>query len=368
MSQRRDFYDVLGVSREAGEDDIRRAYKKAAVKYHPDRNQGDAEAEAKFKEATEAYAVLSDDEKRGIYDQYGHAGLEGRGGFDFNSAGIGDIFSQFQDVFSDFFGGFGGFGGQGGARRRGPQRGRDIRVEEVISLAEAVVGCKKEVTIRGAAPCESCDGSGAAKGSSPETCVACRGSGQVTTQRGFIMFSTPCGDCGGSGEFIGTPCDDCAGRGAVEKTRSVLVTFPAGIDAGQRMRVPAQGMPGPNGAPPGDLYVDVEIAPDERFERRELDLITRHKIAFAEAALGTDIEVEMPDETVAEVKVSPGTQPGSVITLQGKGIPSLDRRGRGALHVLIDVHVPKKLSKRAKKLLRELEEELGDEGSRAKAG
>ncbi len=366
MSQRRDFYDVLGVSREAGEDEIRRAYKKAAVKFHPDRNQGDAEAEAKFKEATEAYSVLSDQQKRGIYDQYGHAGLEGQGGFDFNSAGIGDIFSHFQDVFSDFFGGFGGFGGQGG-RRRGPERGRDIRIEEVVTLGESLVGCKKEVQVRGAAPCETCKGSGAAPGSTPETCGACRGSGQVTTQRGFIMFSTPCGDCGGSGEYIASPCEDCRGRGVVEKTRSVLVTFPAGIDSGQRMRVPGQGMPGPAGAPPGDLYVDVELAPDERFERQDLDLLTRHKIAFGDAALGTEIEIDLPDETTAQVRVEPGTQPGSVVSLEGKGVPSLDRRNRGALHVLIDVHVPKKLSKKAKKLLRELEEELGDEARRAKA-
>lgn len=362
MSEKRDFYVVLSVSREASDDDIKKAYRQAALKHHPDRNPGDKAAEEKFKEATEAYAVLSDAEKRQTYDRFGHAGLNGGAGFDFNNAGMGDILSHFQDMFSDFFGGTGG-GGQ--RRKRGPERGQDVRVEAVISLKDALLGGKHEILVSGAAPCDTCLGSGAEPGSKTETCTQCRGSGQVTAQRGFIMFSSPCARCRGTGQYLPSPCKTCHGSGAVERQRKVLVAIPPGIDSAQRLRVPRQGMPGPNGLPAGDLYVDIEVEPDERFERQGADLGTRASISFAEAALGSKLEIKMPDDTVVNADVQPGTQPNSVIVVRGQGMPRLDRHGRGDLHVAVNVRVPTKLSKQAKKLLRELDAELGEPASDA---
>jgi molecular chaperone DnaJ len=363
-AEKRDYYEVLGVAREAAADDIRKAYRQAALKHHPDRNPGDAAAEAKFKEATEAYSVLSDGEKRAQYDRFGHAGLGA--GFDFSSAGVGDILSQFQEMFSDFFGGFGGQGFGNVRQREGRRtRGSDVRVLAQLSLADALSGGKHEAVIRGDSPCETCSGSGARPGTQPELCSQCRGTGQVTAQRGFIMFTTTCNRCGGRGHVVKEPCSDCSGRGAVERERKVLVSFPAGIETGHRLRVPGQGMPGPKGTPAGDLYVDVEIAPHERFERHGDDLGTQVEIPFTEAALGTEVEVTLPNDQKLTAEVPAGTQPGQVITIRGKGIPRLDRSGRGDLHVVIAVTIPKRLSKRAKQLLEELDEELNGDGRRA---
>lgn len=358
MSSKRDYYEVLGVAQDASEEDIKRAYRKAALKFHPDRNPGDKEAESKFKEATEAYSVLCDKDKRATYDRFGHAGLQG-GAADFSGVGVGDIFSQFQDIFADFFG-----GGGGGARQRRQARGADVRVDARITLQDAMRGVKHEVTVEGLAPCEGCRGSGAAPGTTPEACRTCGGSGQVATQRGFIMFSSTCPTCRGQGSVIKTPCSACSGRGVTERQRKVLVTFPAGIDAGQRLRVPGQGMPGPEGAPSGDLYVDVELEPHPDFERDGADLVTRENISFVEAALGTEFEVVLPDGTEVPVQIPAGTQPGTVITSQGQGLQRVGRRGRGDLHVVVNVHVPKKLSRKARKLFEELEEELAPPMSR----
>ena len=362
-ADKRDYYEVLGVAREAAADDIRKAYRQAALKHHPDRNPGDAAAEAKFKEATEAYSVLSDAEKRAQYDRFGHAGLGA--GFDFSSAGVGDILSQFQEMFSDFFGGFGGQG-FGNARQRDQRRtrGSDVRVLAQLALSDALTGGKHEAVIRGAQPCETCSGSGARPGTQPELCAQCRGTGQVTAQRGFIMFTTTCNRCGGRGHVVKEACNDCSGRGAVERERKVLVSFPAGIETGHRLRVPGQGMPGPKGTPSGDLYVDVEIEPHERFERHGDDLGTRVEIPFTEAALGTEVEVTLPTDQTLTAEVPAGTQPGQVITLRGKGVPRLDRSGRGDLHVVVSVTIPKRLSKRAKQLIEELDEELNGDGQR----
>jgi molecular chaperone DnaJ len=363
-ADKRDYYEVLGLGREAGTDEIRKAYRQAALKHHPDRNPGDSAAEAKFKEATEAYSVLSDGEKRAQYDRFGHAGLGA--GFDFSSAGVGDILSQFQEMFSDFFGGFGSPGfGNTRSRESRRTRGNDVRVLAHLSLADAFTGGKHEVAIRGAAPCETCSGSGARAGTEPEACPQCRGSGQVTAQRGFIMFTTTCNRCGGRGRVVKEPCTDCSGRGAVERERKVFVSFPAGIETGHRLRVPGQGMPGPKGAPAGDLYVDVEVEPHERFERHGDDLGTRVEIPFTEAALGTAVEIELPNETTLTAEIPPGTQPGAVVTLRSNGMPRLDRGGRGDLHVVVTVTIPKRLSKRAKQLIEELDEELGGESRRA---
>jgi molecular chaperone DnaJ len=362
MSAKRDYYEVLGVAQDAGEEDVKRAYRKAALKFHPDRNQGDKDAEGQFKEATEAYSVLSDKEKRATYDRFGHAGLQG--GADFSGVGVGDIFSQFQDIFADFFGG----GGGGGGRQRRQARGADVRVDARITLQDSMRGVKHEIVVEGLAPCETCRGSGAAAGTNPETCRHCGGSGQVATQRGFIMFSSTCPSCRGQGSIIVSPCSSCSGRGAVEKQRKVVVTFPAGIDSGQRLRVPGQGMPGPNGTANGDLYVDVEVEPHADFERDGADLVTRESISFLEAAMGTEFDVVLPDGTEVPVSVPSGTQPGTVITSHGQGLQRIGRRGRGDLHVVVNVHVPTKLSRKARKLFEEVEAELAPPVSRRGTG
>ncbi|APR75015.1 Chaperone protein DnaJ [Minicystis rosea] len=356
MTQKRDYYEILGVAKDASADDIRKAYRQAALKNHPDRNPGDSAAEGRFKEATEAYQVLSDEDKRGRYDRFGHAGVEGAPDMG------GDIFTHFQDIFSEFFGGFGG----AQRRRGGPARGQDIRVQQRLSLKDAMLGCKREVVLRTPTACEECSGTGAKPGTKRKQCGTCGGVGQVSTSRGFVMFTQTCPECSGEGTVVKTPCPACKGAGAVEKTRKVNVTFPAGVDSGQRLRVPGQGMPGHQGGPAGDLYVDIEVAPDERFERDGADLVTRAHVSFAEAAMGGTASVTLPDETEVTVEVPAGTQPGEVIGVKGKGMPRVDGRGRGTLQVVVQVDVPRTLSARAKELLRELGEEIAQEQANAK--
>jgi molecular chaperone DnaJ len=348
MSQKRDYYEVLGCEREAPAEELRRAYKREALKHHPDRNQGDPKSEAVFKEINEAYQVLSDTEKRQVYDQYGHAGLESGGGGP-GAGGMGDVFSHMQDLFSEMFSG----GGFGQTRSR---RGGDLRV-------------KREVVVHAPTRCDDCSGSGAKPGTKPEACTQCRGTGQVSNARGFVMFTTTCTRCRGQGAVIKHVCKTCEGHGVIEKPRKVNVTFPAGIDGGQRLRVTGQGMPGPAGAPPGDLYVDVDIEDDARFERDGVDVITRVHLGFTDAALGAVVKVSSieSDETTIPLDVPPGTQPGAVFTLKGQGIPRLDGRGRGSLVVAVQVDVPTKLSARAKTLLAELEVELRGETADASA-
>lgn len=359
MTEKRCFYEVLGVEKAASSDDIRKAYRQAALKHHPDRNPGDCEAEKRFKEATEAFQVLSDDQKRARYDRFGHAGVEGSMP-DFG----GDIFSHFQDIFSEFFGGAGR--PAGGRRRNGPSRGADLRVQQRLTLQESFTGCKREVSLRTPVPCETCGGSGAKAGTKRKTCGACGGAGQVSTARGFVMFTQTCPECGGEGSVVKTPCADCHGSGSVEKARKVVVSFPAGIDGGQRLRVPGQGMPGAQGGPPGDLFVDVDIAPDANFERDGQDLITRVRVSVAEASLGVTRDIELPDGSTVKVEVSPGTQPGEVVTTRNRGVPRIDGRGRGSLHAIVQVEIPKQVSPRARELLLELDAVLG--GGAATAG
>lgn len=357
MSEKRDYYEVLGVARDADSEDIRKAYRQAALKNHPDRNPGDSGAEARFKEATEAYQVLSDPEKRARYDRFGHQGVEG-------VPDIGpDIFSHFQDIFSEFFGGTGG-----GPRRRrgGPSRGQDVRVQQRLTLRDAIVGSKREVSFRAPVACDECGGTGAKPGTKRKPCGTCGGSGQVSMARGFVMFTQTCPECGGQGSTVKTPCTACGGAGANERLRKVLVTFPAGIDSGQRLRVPGQGLPGAMGGPPGDLYVDVEIAADERFERDGSDLITRVTVPFADAALGATRSVQLPDDSEVSIEIPPGTQPGDVVSVRGKGVPRVDGRGRGSLQVVVQVEIPRGLSPRARELLRELDGELAKQRERAR--
>jgi molecular chaperone DnaJ len=354
MSSKRCYYEVLGVSREASNDDLRKAYRREALKHHPDRNQGDSAAEAKFKEVNEAYQVLSDDEKRRVYDQFGHAGLQGGGaGFD----GIGDVFAHMQDLFAEMFSGTMGFGG---APR--PRRGNDLRIGQRLTLREAAFGCKREVSVRAPTTCSDCAGSGAKPGTKPEMCPQCRGAGQVSNARGFVMFTSTCPRCRGAGKVIRQACESCGGQGAVERGRTVMITFPAGLDSGQRLRVPGQGTAGPGGAPAGDLYVEIEVEEDERFERDGVDLVTRVHVAFTDAALGADMTVPAlepeEDKTALPLTIPAGTQSGAVFTMKGHGVPRLDGRGRGSLVVVVQVDVPTALTARAKKLLTELDEEL----------
>jgi len=369
MSSKRDYYESLGVSREASADDLRRAYRREALKHHPDRNPGDSAAETKFKEMNEAYQVLSDEEKRRIYDQFGHAGLDGSAGM---GDGISDVFAHMQDLFAEMFSGGGGFSGS--ARQR---RGGDLRVQTRLTLREAAFGCKREVGVRAPTACGDCGGSGAKGGTKPEACAQCRGSGQVSNARGFVMFTSTCPRCRGAGRVVKHPCPTCAGQGAVERARKVSVTFPAGIDSGQRLRVSGQGMPGPQGAPAGDLYVEIDVEEDSRFERDGADLVTRVHVAFTDAALGAEIRVPAleaeDDKASAPVAVPAGTQSGAVFTMRGHGVPRLDGRGRGSLVVVVQVDVPTSLTQRARELLEQLGSELreaeGDkEGKRAAAG
>jgi molecular chaperone DnaJ len=358
MENKRDYYEVLGVQRNATADELKKAYRQRALKDHPDRNPDNPDAAARFKESTEAYQVLSDEGKRARYDQYGHAGVDGVPDMG------GDIFSHFQDLFADFFGGGGGGGSRGRASARGPARGQDVRVGERLTFKEALTGCKHELSLRLPLPCDECKGSGAKEGTKRKTCNTCQGAGQVRTSRGFVMFAQACPSCSGEGTVVETPCASCAGRGSVEKTRKVSVTFPPGIDSGQRLRVTGQGMPGALGGPSGDLYVDVEVQPHDRFERDGLDLVTRAAVSYADAVLGGTLELQLPDDTEVSLPIPAGTQPGEVLTLRGKGAPRVDgRSGRGSLQVVVTVDVPKSLSPRARELLQALQAELGGDGS-----
>jgi len=357
MHERRDAYEVLGVPRQATAEEIRKAYRQAALKHHPDRNNGDAKAAERFKEATEAFQILSDDQRRSIYDQFGYAGLEGMGG-GMPGVDLGDIFGNFQDLFSEFFGAPSGRRG-----RNAPRRGPDVRAHQRLTLEEAALGCKREIQLRFPAPCEECKGTGAAPGTQPVTCGTCRGSGQISNARGFVMFTAPCPACRGEGRVVKSPCPACNGAGEKDKPKKIVVSFPAGIDDGQVLRVPGQGVPGGNGGPPGDVLVEVSLEPHPRFERQGADLATRAKLSIPQAILGTKVTLEAIDGESLEIDVPPGTQPGHVIVLRGKGVARLEskgRGGRGALHVVIEVEVPApaQLTSKGRELVEALQKEL----------
>lgn len=348
--QKRDYYEVLGLERSASLEEVKKAYKKAALKYHPDRNPNNAEAEEQFKLCSEAYAVLSDDAKRRRYDQFGHAGLEG-GGPGFND--VGDIFSHFNDLFSDFFGGGGFGGGQQRRRRDGAQPGADLRTVVRLTLGEAVFGTKKEVELSHPSPCETCHGSGAKNGElSP--CTGCGGKGQVSHARGPFLLSSTCPTCQGRGMMPKEPCTSCRGTGETHVHRKVKVTIPAGIDHGQTLRVPSQGQAGRRGGPTGHLYVTVDVAEDARFERQAADLYHELRVAFPVAALGGDVQIPTLDGGIAKATIPAGTQPGQTVVVEGQGVPRLDGRGRGNLVAVVQIDVPKKLSSKAKGLLKDL--------------
>jgi molecular chaperone DnaJ len=345
----RDLYEVLGVGRDAGDGDIKKAYRRLAMEYHPDRNPGDKEAEEKFKEASSAYKVLSDPEQRARYDRFGLDGLRGGpAGF----GGVEDIFSAFGDMFSDFF---------GGARRR-PSRGADLRVDLRLSFAEAVWGTTKEVKVGRREPCETCDGSGAKPGTSPEACNVCAGKGQVLHSQGFFMIQTTCPNCRGEGRIIRDSCGDCRGSGAQEKVSAISVTVPPGVDDGQSLRLAGRGEESPSGGPPGHLYVVLHVAGDERFVREDDSILTEVPVSYVMAALGGEVEVPTLDDDcqgTAQVEVKPGTQPDDVLVRRGEGIPRVNGRGRGDHVVQFKVQIPTKLDAREEELLRTLAEETG---------
>jgi molecular chaperone DnaJ len=356
---KRDYYEVLGVSKGASANEVKTAFRQLAFKFHPDRNPDDPGAEEKFKEASEAYDVLSDPKKREMYDQFGHGGLEGQS---FRPAE--DLFDQFQDMFADFFGGGFGFGGgrsRGGASRGPrPARGRDLRTAVTITLREAFEGCKKEISVAVPKTCGECNGSGAAKGASPVTCGACRGRGQVTHGAGGFVISTTCPECSGRGSVIKQACTACRGHGEVRDEKKVKIAIPAGIDHGQMIRLGGLGEAGQHGGPAGNLLVGVEVAPDARFAREGYDLTTEVAISFPQAALGTTVEILTIDERKLELKIPPGTQPGAVFSFEDEGVPFVDSRGRGRLDVVARVEVPKKLSGKQRKALEELARTLQD--------
>lgn len=360
---KRDYYEVLGVSKDVDDATLKKAYRKVAKKYHPDVNPGDAEAEKKFKEASEAYAILSDPEKRRQYDQFGHAAFDGNagggyGGFDFNGADFSDIFG---DIFGDLFGG-GGRGRRGG--NQGPVKGANIRKSVRITFEEAVFGCEKELDVILKDPCPTCNGTGAKPGTSPETCTKCGGKGQVVyTQQSFfgmVQNVQTCPDCHGTGKIIRDKCSDCGGTGYVSNKKKISVAIPAGIDNGQSVRIREKGEPGANGGPRGDLLVEVVVSRHPLFQRQDMHIFSTVPITYAQAALGADIRIKTVDGEVLYT-VKPGTKTDTKVRLKGKGVPSVrNAQVRGDHYVTLVIQTPEHLSAEAKELLRRFDELTGD--------
>lgn len=359
---KRDYYEVLGVSRDASEAELKKSYRKLALQHHPDRNPDDPEAEERFKEASEAYAVLSDGEKRRAYDRFGFAGVgaaaaggPGQGGFDFGDLG------NFTDLFNDLFGDF--LGGRPGARRRGrAQRGADLRYNFEIELNDVLNGLETTVKIPKMRTCKSCSGSGAPEGTRPERCRHCSGTGQVVMQQGFFRVSRPCDVCGGDGQILANPCPDCRGSGRTEGQEKIKVRIPAGIEDGMRLRLAGEGEAGIAGGPPGDLYVVISIKPHPFFERDGADIQCEVPVPFVKATLGGEVEVPTLDGKVT-MRIPEGTQTGKLLRLRGKGLPGLRGSHRGDEIVRIFVEVPSKLSPRQRELLEQFAAESGTEVS-----
>ena len=344
---KRDYYDVLGVAKDADAKALKSAYRKLAMKYHPDQNPGDAEAEAKFKEVGEAYAILSDPEKKAAYDRFGHAAFDGSGGMGGNPFGAGDPSDIFQDIFSQVFG--------GGARRRsGPQRGSDLRYDMEITLEEAFAGKDATINVPTAVTCEPCSGSGAEPGSSPETCPTCGGAGRVRASQGFFTMERTCARCAGRGQVISKPCKKCHGAGQVQEDRELPVKIPAGVETGMRIRLSGEGEPGAKGGPKGDLYIFVDVAEHDLFERDGPNLYCRTPVSMVTAALGGEVEIPTIDGGRARVTVPEGAQTGRKLRLRGKGMPSLRGTGQtGDLYIEMFVETPRNLTQRQKDILRE---------------
>lgn len=371
MAEKRDYYEVLGIAKTASADEIKSAYRKLAKKYHPDLNPGDKEAEEKFKEIGEAYEILSDQQKRARYDQFGHAGVDpnygaGAGGFGggFGGVDLGDLFGDLGDIF-----------GMGGGRRRAnpnaPRKGSDIRVSLVLNFMEAAHGCTKTVSVNRQDVCTECGGSGAAKGTSPDTCPDCHGSGYITVQQrtpfGVMQSSQPCTRCGGKGKIIKSPCEKCHGSGKTTSTKRVEVKVPAGIDDDQSLCLQGLGDAGVNGGPNGDLYVIVTVRPDAMFERDRFDVHVTVPITYSQAVLGAEVEVPTIDGKV-KYDVPEGTQSGTIFRLRGKGIQYIRGRGRGDQYVHVVVEIPKKLTKTQRDALKKFEDTLKDDNYEQRKG
>ncbi len=351
---KRDFYEVLGVERSADTAEIKKAYRKLAMQYHPDRNQGNPEAEDKFKEASEAYSVLGNDEKRQLYNQYGHDGLRSTGrGFD-GSFFSDSIFSDFEDVLGSFFGYSSGGqrGGRGGQRA---QRGRDVGMEVNLTMEEAYNGLEKELDVAKEKNCTICDGSGNEPGYPPETCAQCGGSGSTRRSHGFFSIASTCPVCNGSGKIIKHPCKKCSGNGRVKDQKTIKVSFPAGVDNGNRLRVGGEGEDGFNGGPPGDLYVIINVDEDNNFRREGNDLIYDLEIAFAQAALGDSLKIETYYGT-EKIKIHPESQTGKTIRIKGKGFKNVNSWGKGDLRVILKIVTPTHITRKERDLFRQLRE------------
>ena len=362
MADKRDYYEVLGVDRNADDDTLKKAYRKLAKKYHPDMNPGDAEAAEKFKEASEAYGILSDPQKRQQYDQFGHAAFEQGGGFDAGNFDFSDIFGGMGgmgDIFSDLFG-----GGRRQADPNAPMQGDNVRARVSITFAESISGCKKELDLNLKDVCTNCGGSGAKPGTAPKICARCRGTGQVTYRQqsmfGMMQSTQACPDCRGTGRIIEQKCPNCAGSGFTSSRKKIEVTVPAGIDDGQSIRIRDKGEPGLNGGPRGDLLVEVRVASDPNFIRQGMDIFTTVEISYAQAALGGDLRVKTVDGDVIYT-VRPGTQSGTRVRLKGKGVPSVRNKDlRGDHYVTLMIRTPTRLSDEAKEALRRFDELSGD--------
>jgi len=358
MMTDRDYYEILGVSRTASKDELKQSFRRLARQYHPDVNNS-PDAEERFKELNEAYAVLSDDEKRAAYDRFGHAGVRGAGGMpDFTVD-----FSDFADIFGDFFG-FGGIGRSSRRSRNVPRRGADLKQRLDLTFEEAVFGTEKEIEITRDEVCETCNGSGAEPGTSPVRCSTCGGRGEVRQARQTLLGSmvqvTTCPACNGQGEVIESACRTCGGRGLERKTRKKVVTVPAGVDNGNQIRLAGEGQPGMNNGPNGNLYLSINVKPHKYFRRREEDILLDLDINVAQAALGADVEVPTVDGE-GMLKIPTGTQPGKVLRIRGKGVPRLRGNGRGDQLVVINVDIPKRLSSDQRVLFEQLAESLGSE-------
>ena len=372
MAEKRDYYEVLGISKGAGEAEIKKAYRSMAKKYHPDMNPGDAEAEAKFKEVNEAYAVLSDADKKAQYDQYGHAAFDqtaGGGGYGGGFGGFGD-FGDISDIFGSFFGG--GFGGSSRQNRNGPMRGEDISARVTITFEESAFGVKKDVSFNKIQKCPDCSGSGAAKGTKPETCSACGGHGQrrVTQRMGGMAFqtTTTCDKCRGTGKIIKEPCSNCRGTGYIKVTKKLGVNIPAGIDDGERIVIRGQGCDGRNGGPAGDLIITVNLKRHSVFQRDGYNIYCEIPLTVAEATLGAEIEIPTLEGNVSYT-IPEGTQPGTSFTLKQKGMPYVNSAGKkGDLIFTVDVEIPKSLSKKQKEHMIAFAEACGESNYSKKTG
>jgi molecular chaperone DnaJ len=364
MATKRDYYEVLGVPRTADDASIKKAYRKVAMECHPDHHPGDKHKEERFKEASEAYEVLRDAEKRAQYDRFGHEGVRAAGFQGFG--GVDDIFSHFSDLFDGLFG---GRPRQGGGGQRA-SRGGDLRADLKLTFAEAATGATKELHVRRPVPCATCHGSGAKAGTQPQRCMTCNGRGQVLHSQGFFMIGTTCPACRGEGQVIAEKCGDCRGQGAIVKSEKLEVNVPAGVDDGQTLRVPGKGEPG-RGGPPGHLYVALHVEADERFRREGADVLTVVPLPFTIAALGGTITVPTLDDACegeTEIEVEPGTQPDSVLVRRGQGLPRLEGGGRGDHVLQFKVVVPTKLSDKQKDLLRALANEGGEHVAEERRG